>query len=87
MLSRTIETIKHRLLEDGLYISIIILLLALLIYNYNETMALEKELVRVNNKFHAKQVTYEKRQKEYFKKVERQQAKLELMLKEIKSRK
>jgi hypothetical protein len=84
-LSRTIETIKYMLLEDGLYISIIAMLLALLIYNYNETLALENELVRVNNEFHVKQVTYEKRQKEYYEKVDQQQAKLDRMIKEINS--
>jgi hypothetical protein len=87
MLSRRIETIKYMLLEDGLYISIIALLLALLIYNYNETLALENELVRVNNALHVKQVTYEKRQKEYYEKVDQRQAKLERMLKEINSQK
>jgi hypothetical protein len=87
MLSRRIETIKYMLLEDGLYISIIALLLALLIYNYNETLALENELVRVNNALHVKQVTYEKRQKEYYEKVDQRQVKLERMLKEINSQK
>lgn len=87
MLSRTIETIKYMILEDGLYISIIALLLALLIYNYNESLILEEELVRVNNALHVKQVIFERRQKEYYKKVDQQQAKLERILKEIKSHK
>lgn len=87
MLSRKIETIKYMLLEDGVYISIIALLSALLIYNYNETLILEEELARVNNVLHVKQVTYEKRQKEYYKIVEQRQAQLESMLKEIKSSK
>ncbi|WP_281225461.1 hypothetical protein [Flavobacterium aquiphilum] len=46
---------------------------------------MEKELVLVYNELHVKQVTFEKRQKEYYKKVDQQQAKLERMLQEIKS--
>ncbi len=85
MLSRGIETLKYFLLEHGLCFSIITLLLTLLIYNYNKTLILEKELVLVYNELHVKQVTFEKRQKEYYKKVDQQQAKLERMLQEIKS--
>ncbi|MFV5703241.1 hypothetical protein ACM55F_15335 [Flavobacterium sp. XS2P12] len=87
MLSKTIETLKYSLLEYRFYFFSIVLLLVLLIYNHNKTLTLEKELVRVNNELHVKQVIFERRQKEYYQKVEQQQAKLERMIKEIKSQK
>ena len=65
MLSKTIETLKYLLLEYRFYFLSIALLLALLIYNHNETMALEKELVRINKELHLKQITFEKRQKAF----------------------
>lgn len=87
MLSKIIETLKYLISEYRFCFLSITLLLALLIYNHNETLSLEKELVRVNNELHVKQVIYERRQKEYYEKVEQQQAKLERMIKEIKSNK
>jgi hypothetical protein len=48
---------------------------------------LQKELARVNNELYVKQVIFERRQKEYYEKIEQQQAKLERMIKEIKSHK
>jgi hypothetical protein len=84
MLSRTIEILKYSLLEYRFYYLSIILLLALLIYNHNKTLTLEKELVRVNNELHVKQVIFERRQKAYDEKVEQQQSKLERRLEEIK---
>ena len=76
MLSRTIQTLKFSLLEYRYYYLIIVLLLVLLIYNHNKTLTLGKELVRVNNELHVKQVILERRQKEYYEKIEQQQAKL-----------
>lgn len=87
MLSRKIETLKYLLLEYRFYFISITLLLALLIYNHNETLALEKELVRINKELHLNEVTFERRQKEYNEKAKQQQAKLERMIKEIKSHK
>jgi hypothetical protein len=83
MLSKTIETLKYLLLEYRFYFLSIALLLALLIYNHNETMALEKELVRINKELHLKQITFEKRQKAYNEKMKQQQAEIERMIKEI----
>lgn len=82
-----LSKIKHLISEYRFCLFSIILLLALLIYNLNKTLTLEKELVRVNNELYVKQVIFERRQKEYYQKVEQQQAKLERMIKEIKSRK
>ena len=87
MLSRTTETLKYSLLEYRFYFFGIGLLLILLIYNHNKTLTLEKELVRVNNELHVKQVIFERRQKQYYEKVEQQQAKLERMIREINSKK
>jgi len=86
MLSRRIETIKYMLLENGLSISIIALLLTTSIYYYNETLILEEELARVNYQLHVRQVTYEKRQKEYYEKGQQQREELKQMIKEIESR-
>lgn len=83
MLSKTIETLKYLLLEYRFYFLSIILLLALLIYNYNETLALEKELARINKELHLKQVTFERRQKAYNEKMKQQHAEIERMIKEI----
>ncbi|MFV8347896.1 hypothetical protein [Flavobacterium sp. ZB4P13] len=59
------------------------LLLILYIYNHNETLALEKELARINKELHVNQVTFERRQKAYNEKMKRQQAEIERMKKEI----
>jgi hypothetical protein len=59
------------------------LLLALLIYNHNETLALEKKLVQINKELNLKQVTFERRQKAYNEKIKQQQAEIERMIKEI----
>lgn len=87
MPSKTIESLKYLLVEYRFYFFSITLLLALLIYNYNETLALEKELGRINKELHDNQVTFERRQKEYNEKAKQQQAKLKRMIKEIKSHK
>jgi hypothetical protein len=76
MLSKTIETLKYLLLEYRFYFLSIALLLALLIYSYNKTLSLEKEL-------NQKQITFERRQKAYDEKAKQQREKLERMIKEI----
>jgi hypothetical protein len=83
MLSKTIETLKYLLLEYLFYFLSIALLLVLLIYNHNETMALEKELVRINKELHLKQITFEKRQKAFNEKMKQQHAEIERLIKEI----
>jgi hypothetical protein len=80
MLSKTIERLKYLLLEYRFYFCSIALLLALLIYSYNKTLSLEKEL-------HQKQIIFERRQKAYDEKAKQQREKLERMIKEIKSEK
>ncbi|WP_218043812.1 hypothetical protein, partial [Flavobacterium franklandianum] len=72
--------LKFLLLEYRFYFCSIALLLALLIYSYNKTLSLEKEL-RLN------QTTFERRQKAYDEKAKQQREKLERMIKEIKSEK
>jgi hypothetical protein len=81
MLSKTIETLKYVLLEYRFYFLSIILLLALLIYNHNETLALEKKLVRINKELHQKQIIFERRQKAYDEKMKQQHAEIERMQK------
>ncbi|RTY87394.1 hypothetical protein [Flavobacterium sp. RSP15] len=80
MLTKIIESLKFLLLEYRFYFCSIALLLALLIYSYNKTLSLEKEL-RLN------QTTFERRQKTYDEKAKQQREKLERMIKEIKSEK
>ncbi|RTZ03606.1 hypothetical protein EKL98_11480 [Flavobacterium bomense] len=80
MLTKIIESLKFLLLEYRFYFCSIALLLALLIYSYNKTLSLEKEL-RLN------QTTFERRQKAYDEKAKQQREKLERMIKEIKSEK
>lgn len=83
----TIETLKYLLLEYRFYLVSIVFLFALLIYNHNETLALEKELIRINKELHVKQITFEIRQKAYDVRAEKRKVKLEQMLQEIKSHK
>ncbi|SDH07856.1 hypothetical protein SAMN04488062_10458 [Flavobacterium omnivorum] len=80
MLTKIIESLKFLLLEYRFYFCSIAFLLALLIYSYNKTLSLEKEL-RLN------QTTFERRQKAYDEKAKQQREKLERMIKEIKSEK
>jgi hypothetical protein len=87
MLSRTIETLKYILQEYRFYFLNIALLFALLIYNKNETLALEKELVRIDKELQMNQVKFESRQKAYDEKMKQQQAEIERMIREIKSHK
>jgi hypothetical protein len=87
MLSRTIESLKYSLSEYSFYFLSIVLLLGLLIYNHNETLALEKELARIDKQLHINKVTFEKRQKEYNEKAKQQQARLDHMINEINSHK
>ena len=83
MLSKTIQVLKYLLLEYHFYFFSITLLSVLLIYSHNEILALEKELVRINEEFQMNQVTFEKRQKTYDEKMEQQHAEIERMIKEI----
>ncbi len=83
MLTKTIETLKYLLLEYRFYFLSIGLLLALLIYNYSETLALKKEHARINKELHQKQVIFERRQKEYDEKAKQQREKLERRVKEL----
>lgn len=87
MLSKTIQVLKYLLLEYHFYFFSITLLSVLLIYSHNETLALEKELVPINEEFQMNQVTFEKRQKTYDEKMEQQHAEIERMIEEIHSRK
>ena len=82
-----LSKIKYLIFEYRFFLFSITLLFILLIYNHNKTLTLEKELVRVNNELRVKQVIFERRQKEYYEKVEQQQAKLERMIREINSKK
>jgi hypothetical protein len=84
MLSKTIEKLKYLLSEYGFYFSSITLLLILYIHNYNETLALEKELVRINKELHLKQVIFERRQKTYNEKAKQQRAEIERMRNQLK---
>jgi hypothetical protein len=83
MLSKIVEMLKQLQLQPVFSLIIITLLLIAYIYNHNETMALEKELVRINKELHLKQVTFERRQKAYDEKAKQQREKLERMIKEI----
>lgn len=83
MLSKTIATLKYSLQEYRFYFLSIVLLLALLVYNYSETFALKKEHARINKELHHKQVIFERRQKEYDEKAKQQREKLERIIKEI----
>jgi hypothetical protein len=83
MLSKTIQVLKYLLLEYHFYFFSITLLSVLLIYSHNETLALEKELVRINEEFQMNQVTFEKREKTCDEKMEQQYAEIERMIKEI----
>lgn len=85
MLSKTIEVLTYLLSEYRFYFLSIAVLLAFLIYNYNETQALEKELVRINKELQMNQLTFERRQKAYNEKAKQQRAGIECMIKEIKS--
>ena len=72
MLSKIIETLKYLLLEYRFYFLSITLFLALLIYNYSETLALKKEHARINKELHLKQVIFERRQKAHDEKMKQQ---------------
>ena len=83
MASKTIATLKYLILEYRFHFLCITLLLAILIYNYSETLVLEKKLVQINKELHLKQVIFERRQKAYDEKAKQQREKLERMIKEI----
>jgi hypothetical protein len=87
MISKTIQTLKYLLLEYRFYFFGIALLLVLLIYNHYKTLALEKELVRINKELYENQVTFERRQKAYNEKIKQEHAEIKRMIKEINSHK
>ena len=83
MFSKIIDSLKYILLRYRFNFLNITLLLALLIYNYKETLVLEKELLQINKELHLKQVIFEIRQKADDEKAKQQREKLEQMIKEI----
>lgn len=85
MASKTIETLKL-LWPDGFYLFIQALLLALFIYSYNETLILEKRINELNEE-RLQQVIFDRRQKEFHEQSNLQQAKIERIIKELKSEK
>jgi len=87
MLLKTIEKLKYLISEYRFYFLIIAVLLAFLIYSYNETLALQKQLIQIDKQLYQQQVTFERRQKAHDEKEKRQRAELERMIKEIKSHK
>lgn len=82
-----LSKIKYLLSEYRFYLFSITLLLALLIYNHSETLALEKELVRIDKELHENQIIHERRQKAFDEKAERQRIEVERTLNVIKSQK
>jgi len=87
MLSRTIETLKYILQEYRFYFCIIIFLLSLLVYNRYEILIVEKKRLEIDKELYQLEVKSERRQKAYDEKMKQQQAKIERMIKEIKSHK
>lgn len=87
MLSKIVEMLKQLQLQHVFSLIIITLLSIAYIYNHNETMALEKELVRINKELQMNQATFERRQKAYDEKAKQQREKLKRMIKEINSHK
>lgn len=61
----------------------LIISIVVLINNHHRMIELEKKRVRINKELHEIQVTYERRQKEYYEKAKQQRAELERMRKEI----
>jgi uncharacterized membrane protein len=56
-------------------------------YNHQKTLALEKELIRLDKKLYLIEVTFERRQKEYKEQSKLRHAKIERIIKELKSKK
>jgi hypothetical protein len=84
MIPKIIEAIKYALNEYRFYFLSIAFLLGLLIYNYNENLALEKRLRLIDKQLYMNKVTFERRQKAYDEKAKQQKEKLQRRLKEIK---
>jgi hypothetical protein len=87
MLSKAIETLKYILQEYRFYFCIIIFLLSLLVYNRYEILIVEKKRLEIDKELYQLEVKSERRQKAYDEKMKQQQAKIERMIKEIKSHK
>jgi cell division protein FtsL len=56
-------------------------------YNHQKTLALEEELIRLDKKLYLIEVTFERRQKEYKEQSKLRHAKIERIIKELKSEK
>ncbi|WP_369765270.1 hypothetical protein [Flavobacterium sp. WC2429] len=56
-------------------------------YNHQKTLALKKELVKIDRELYLIEVTFERRQKEYKEQSKLRQAKIERIIKELKSEK
>ncbi|REH00978.1 hypothetical protein [Flavobacterium aquicola] len=82
-----LSKIKYLLPEYRFYFFSITSLLALLVYNHSETLALEKELIRIEKELHENQIIHKRRQKAFGEKAERQRVEVERILNEIKSQK
>nr|WP_315155349.1 hypothetical protein [uncultured Flavobacterium sp.] len=68
MLSMTIETLKDMLSEYRFYFSIIIFLLAFLVYNRYEILVVEKKRLEIEKELYQLKVKSERRQKHMMKK-------------------
>lgn len=56
-------------------------------YNHQKTLALKKELVKIDRGLYLIEVTFERRQKEYKEQSKLRHAKIERIIKELKSEK
>jgi hypothetical protein len=56
-------------------------------YNHQKTLALKKELVKIDRELYLIEVTFERRQKEYKEQSKLRHAKIERIIKELKSEK
>ncbi|MGO4820599.1 MULTISPECIES: hypothetical protein [unclassified Flavobacterium] len=56
-------------------------------YNHKETLALKKELLKIDRELYLIEVTFERRQKEYKEQSKLRHAKIERIIKELKSEK
>ena len=84
---KIIEILKHILSEHRFYYFSIIFLLGLLVYNRYEILIVEKKRLEIDKELYQLQVASERRQKAYDEKMKQQQAKIELMIKEMDSHK
>lgn len=64
-------------------LTIMVVTLIMYFYNHKDTLALEKELIRLDKKLYLEQVTFEKRQKEYDQRMEQKFAQYDSIKMEI----